>query len=406
MAVAGDLHGVAPAFALGVAVVAAGTRVHGGDEQESGREGHAAGGAGDGDLAVLQGLAHHFQGGAVEFGEFVQKKDTVVGDGDFARGGMGAAAQQTGVGNGMVGGAEGAVGEDGLFGVEQAADAMDAGGFDGFLAGEGRHDGGHALGEHAFPGARGPYHEEIVPAGGGDFEGTLDAVLAFDVGTVDLVSLMPAEFLDGAGAGGEEGFFAAEVVEGIAEAGDADDADASDDAGFLGIVGGDDDFLTALSAGRKGDGEDTFHRADAAIEGEFANNRAAVKDGAVEVIDAVGDHPQRHREVKAGAFFFEVGWRQINRGAAAGGAGEGGVGDGGPDAVAAFADGGIGEADDDGDGLHLPAGVGGAGFVDFEFDFDGVDAAEGGRVDSGEFAGHGVGYRKMVGGREGRMRDV
>jgi hypothetical protein len=62
--------------------------VHGGDEHERG-EGHAAGGAGDGDFAVLKGLAHDFEGAAAELGEFVEEEDAVVGHADFAGAGIG-----------------------------------------------------------------------------------------------------------------------------------------------------------------------------------------------------------------------------------------------------------------------------------------------------------------------------
>jgi hypothetical protein len=62
--------------------------VHGGDEHELGGEGDAADGAADGDLAVLQGLAHDFEGGAPELGELVEEEGAVVGEADFAGAGL------------------------------------------------------------------------------------------------------------------------------------------------------------------------------------------------------------------------------------------------------------------------------------------------------------------------------
>ena len=77
--------------------------VEGGYEDGFGGEGEGAGGAGDGDFAVFEGLAEDFEGGATEFGEFVEEEDSVVGEGDFARAGIGAAAEESGIGDGVVG---------------------------------------------------------------------------------------------------------------------------------------------------------------------------------------------------------------------------------------------------------------------------------------------------------------
>ena len=129
-------------------------RVHGGDEHEVGGEGHGAGGAGDGDPGVFQGLAQDFEGLAAELGEFVEEKDAVVGDADFAGRRVHAAADQADVGDGVVRRAEGADGDEWAVGVKkQAADAVDLGRFDGFLEVHRRNDRGDALGDHRFAGA-------------------------------------------------------------------------------------------------------------------------------------------------------------------------------------------------------------------------------------------------------------
>ena len=47
---------------------AVGRRICGGDQHERGRESHGAGGAGDGDVALFQRLAHGFQDAAFELG--------------------------------------------------------------------------------------------------------------------------------------------------------------------------------------------------------------------------------------------------------------------------------------------------------------------------------------------------
>ena len=108
------MAGIAAAVALRVAEKAAGAGVESGDENAFGREGEGAGGAGDGDFAIFEGLAEDFEGGAAEFGEFVEEKNAVVRKGDFAGAGIGAATEKAGVGDGVVGRAEGAGDEKGL----------------------------------------------------------------------------------------------------------------------------------------------------------------------------------------------------------------------------------------------------------------------------------------------------
>ena len=107
-AVALDLRGRAAALMARVAEVAAGAGVHRRDEHEAAGQRDLAGAARDGDLAVLQRLAHDLERGAFEFRQLVEKQHAVVGEGDFAGAGDGAAAEQADVGDRVVGGAEGA----------------------------------------------------------------------------------------------------------------------------------------------------------------------------------------------------------------------------------------------------------------------------------------------------------
>ena len=69
-------------------------------------------------MAVLERLAHDLQSLAAELGEFVEKQDAVVGERDFAGAGVGAAAEQAGIGDGVVGRAKRAGDEEGAVGGE------------------------------------------------------------------------------------------------------------------------------------------------------------------------------------------------------------------------------------------------------------------------------------------------
>ena len=68
LAVSGDLSGAADAGMVGVAVVAAGTGVHSGDEDKVGGIGGVLVGAGKGDLPVFKGLAESLKNVARVFG--------------------------------------------------------------------------------------------------------------------------------------------------------------------------------------------------------------------------------------------------------------------------------------------------------------------------------------------------
>jgi hypothetical protein len=85
-----------------VVEIAARAGVHRGGQHEGGGEGEGHGGAGDGDVAVFEGLAHDFENVARELGQLVEEEDAIVGEGYFAGAGDDAAADEAGVGDGVV----------------------------------------------------------------------------------------------------------------------------------------------------------------------------------------------------------------------------------------------------------------------------------------------------------------
>ena len=90
------------------------------------------------------------------------------------------------------------------------------------------------------------------------------------------------------------------------------------------------------------------------------------------------DHAERDREIEARAFLLNVGWGEIDRGPPARPIITA-VADRGRDPILAFFDRGVGQADD-----HDPWVA--AGGVNLDLDFVGVDAVDGGGVNSGEHA--------------------
>ena len=127
-------------------------------------------------------LAEHFENVTRELWKLVEEEHAVVGEAGFTgTRHASAAADQAGVGDGMVRRAERALMQESRAGREGSRDAVDFGGFDGLFEGEGWQDAGEALGEHRFAGARRANHQNVVDSGGGNFEGALRHGLAAHV---------------------------------------------------------------------------------------------------------------------------------------------------------------------------------------------------------------------------------
>ncbi|MEY4487816.1 MAG: hypothetical protein RIQ79_324 [Verrucomicrobiota bacterium] len=121
-----NLGGRATALVASVAQITAGAGVHRGDEHEGAGQGDFAGAARDGDGSILEGLTKNLKGGAFELGQLVEEQHAVVGQGNLAGAGDGAAADETDIGDSVVGGAHGAASE-----VVRVSQRLACGGVDG-----------------------------------------------------------------------------------------------------------------------------------------------------------------------------------------------------------------------------------------------------------------------------------
>ena len=123
-------------------------------------------------------------------------------------------------------------------------------------------------------------------------------------------------------------------------------------------------------AGQDGDGQHAGDGAHAAVEAELADQEEAAEvvdaQRAVGAEDADGDG-----QIEARAFFFDVGGREVD-GDEGGRNQVAGVLDGGADAVAAFAHGGVGQAD----GVEVILVRDDAAVVDLDIDEVGIDAVD------------------------------
>ena len=134
---------------------------------------------------VLKRLAHDFENVAGKLGQLVEKEQAVVRQRDFAGARHDAAADEAGVGDGVVRRAEGALRDQARAGFENAGDGVNLGGFERFFEGERGEDRRQALGEHGFAGAGRADHENVVAAGRGHFKSALGGLLAAHIAEVD-----------------------------------------------------------------------------------------------------------------------------------------------------------------------------------------------------------------------------
>jgi hypothetical protein len=131
-------------------------------------------------------LPQDFEGGSFELGKFVEEEHAIVGQADFAGTGIGRASDEPDIGDGVMGGAEGAAADEAFPRRDQPGDTVDAGGFDGFFEGKGREDGGEPFGQHAFSRTGISDEQDVMRTGGRDFQGPFDTFLAFDIGEVEI----------------------------------------------------------------------------------------------------------------------------------------------------------------------------------------------------------------------------
>ena len=96
----------------------------------------AGGRAGDGHRAVLERLAQNLEHVLLELRQLVEEEHAVVGERHLARPGHVAAADQAGVGDGVVGRAERPGDEQRCLLRQQPGDGIDLGGLEGLVQGQ------------------------------------------------------------------------------------------------------------------------------------------------------------------------------------------------------------------------------------------------------------------------------
>jgi len=349
--------------------------IHGAYQHEGGRVGEAGGGARDGDLAVFEGLAQHLQYVFFEFRQFVEEKQTVMCHRNLSRARIAAAPDQPGIGDGMMGVTEGALGDQGLLVVEQTHDRVDLGGFQGFgeaQVGENRR---HPACQHGLAAAGRADHQDIMRAGRCDLQSALGLLLAAYFGKVLAVVVCAGEQFRNRDAARFDHAFAVEESRHFAEVVHAIDRYAVSDSAFPGIFAGENYSVYRPVPGGDGHRQGTADRFDPSIEGELSHDDEA-SGGILLDQPGGGEQADRHGQVEGGTVLFDACGSEVD-GDAPRGKFVAGILDGGFDPVLALLDRPFGQPH----GGELGQA---AGDIDLHFNLVGVDPRQGAGQNFGE----------------------
>ena len=183
MPITRDLIGLAAAAPLGIAEIAAGAGIHGGNQLEGGRKLRLSRSPRDRDPAAFQGLAQGLEHIASEFAEFVEKQNAAMGERCFTRARHRPAAHQRGARNSVMRRPEGAYAPVARpkAGARQRQNGCR---LERLQVGHRWQQAWQSLRKHGLAGAGRPDEQQTVAACGRDFECTPGAGLPPDLSEV------------------------------------------------------------------------------------------------------------------------------------------------------------------------------------------------------------------------------
>ena len=264
-------------------------------------------GAGYRDLAVFHRLAQRIQHPRIELRQLVEKQHALMRQRDFAGSCAHAAAGQRRHAGGMMRAAERPPrGERAA--LDLARDRGDHRHFEQFGRRQRRQDRGQPRRQHRFAGAGRADHQQMMPAGGGDLERALGALLALDVAQVEQrfralmdFRLRPRQHLR-----------ALEMVGDLDQRIGRDDLDVGAGPRRLRAAGGGTDqaFVARIGADRRR--QHARHRRDRSVEAELAEHRKTAQRVRRNGPDR-RHQAERDRQIVVAAFLRHVGRRQIDR---------------------------------------------------------------------------------------------
>ena len=265
-----------------------------------------------------------------------------MGEAHLAGMGNAASTDEAGLRRGVMRRAERSLGDETAVAGQQPADTPYHRDLDGLLERERRQDRGQPSRQHGLAGAGRSEHDDVVAAGGRDLQRSLGMGMPPHVGEIRPVGPSAAEPSRGVGAGGLDGAFAVQVLDGLVARPHRDHLHGLHHGSFGGVVGGHDQRRVPVAAAVERHGEDATHRPHTAVQGQLAQDEGALE--APRFHQAGGaKNPEGHRQIEGGARLAEIGGGEID-GDALSGELEAGVPEGRADAIAALAHRGIGQA--------------------------------------------------------------
>ena len=243
--------------------------------------------------------------------------------------------------------AKGSLGHQPGFGIQHAGDGMDFGRLQRLFKIERSQDSRQPLGQHGFAGTGRPDHQNVVAAGSGDFQRALCGLLSAHIAKVERKMLHLAEEFAGGHANRLRVDAAVssrvEKLSNLQQRVHAVDVDALDHRRFAGIRRRDQQILDAAFPRCDGNGQHPLDWPQATVEAQFSYQEKIAEVAQLQAAIRT-QNPDCHGQIEAGAFFLQIGGRQVNGDLRRRNI-EAGIFDGGADAVAALAHGGVGQTD-------------------------------------------------------------
>lgn len=296
----------------GVAVISAGTGVHRGDKLEIAGIFDAVFGTADGDAVVLERLAQHLEGMLVELGQLVGKEHTIVGQAYLAGHGVGAAAHECHLGDGVVRTAEGALGDERRVAAQLAGDGVYLRGLQTLCQREWWHDGRETLGHHRLARAGRPDEYHVVRACRCHFESALHVLLSAHIGKVDVKLVLAfIEFLACVDDGGLKVFQPGDELDDVHDSVHAIDLEVVDHGCLHHVLPWHDEAFELLGTGADGYGQSALDGLQMAVETQLAYHHILVQAVAL-YASAGSQYADSQRQVEAAAFLAQVGGSEVD----------------------------------------------------------------------------------------------
>ena len=262
-------------------------------------------------MSFFKWLPEHFEGFAVELGEFVEEQNALVSQGDLAGLGRASAPHQTRVADRVVGRSERPDRHQGLARLQEPHRAVDPGGFKTLGGSQRRHDRRKTLGEECFPRTGRANEQDVVRPGGGDEHRALGVILPLDVGEIFFVM---RELFEGGLDVDRFGLdleLAVKESDPLGERADWIDGQSLNHRGLGGVGGGDEDSIAILSARGQGHRENPLDRAGFAGQAQFADDSEVSTALDVELA-ASHQQSQRDRQVESAGVLLQVGGGEVD----------------------------------------------------------------------------------------------